>query len=211
MLAQLRDGVRYAAADHGIRWLVLGVTLVSLLASPLVALLPAYARDVLGGDARTLGVLTGCLGAGSLVGSFLLGQFGDRVTPARLIGGAILGLGLATAGVAIAPGLALTGAAVVFTGLFRLGSMASSNSRLQTRTDDAFRGRVMSLFMLAFAGAYPIGALAAGALAEIWGVQALTLGMALGTAGVGALVWRQLARHGGTPVTAPAIAAAPRR
>jgi MFS family permease len=56
---------------------------------------------------------------------------------------------------------------------------ASINTVLQTVVDEEMRGRVMSLFMMAFVGASPLGSLLGGALAERIGVS-VTLGLAGG-------------------------------
>ena len=205
---QLAEGVRYAAHDPVIRWLLIGVLAVSFVATPLIALLPAYAHDVLGGDASTLGLLTAALGAGALVGSLLLAQLGDRVATPALVGGSIVALAGLTAAVGFAPGLALTAAAVLGTGLCRLGTVAASNTRLQARADDGYRGRVMGLFMLGFGAAYPVGALLVGTLADLWGVQAVTLGMGALTGVAGVTVWRRLAAHAPAPAAEPARAPA---
>jgi len=60
--------------------------------------------------------------------------------------------------------------------LFALGfaivcSVAVTNTLLQTLVTDEMRGRVMSMFMLSFIGAMPIGNLIAGAAAHRFGVQ----------------------------------------
>lgn len=209
VLAELRDGVRYVAASPTMRWLMTAVLLVSFVATPLVTLLPAYAADVLAGDASTLGQLTGSLGTGALLGSILLAQVGDRIPPPALVGGSILALAVTTATVAVAPGVGLVAAAVLGTGLFRLGSIAAVNTRLQALADESYRGRVMGLFMLGFGAAYPLGALLAGAVADVAGAQATTLGMAAATALTGVLVWTRLAAHGRTPPEAEAEAEAP--
>jgi hypothetical protein len=86
-------------------------------------------------------------------------------------------------------------AALLATGLFRLGSVAATNSRLQARADDRFRGRMMSLFLVGFGGTFPLGALAWSAAASRWGVEPVTLAMAGCTLAAGTLVWRKLSAH----------------
>jgi len=208
---QLRGGVRYALTHRVLAWLIAAVLVVSLLAAPLMALLPVYAEDVLQAGPETYGILMAAIGGGSLLGALLLGQFGDRLPTARLIGGALVLLGVATALVPVASlapgptlGVALTALAVLATGTFRLGAVAASNSRLQARADDAYRGRVLSLFLICFGGAFPLGALLLGNAADVVGVQPVTLLMGIGTLLGGLLVGNRLAVHDrGVPEAAP--------
>jgi MFS family permease len=200
ILGELRGGVRYARTHRELAWLIGAVLAVSLCAAPLVALLPVYAEDVLGGGARTLGMLMACLGAGSLVGALLLGELANRFRTPALVGGALILLGSATLLVALAPlagaaAVGATAAAVMVTGGFRLVAVSASNSRLQLRADDLYRGRVLSLMFLAFGGAFPIGALAAGAAADVVGVQWVTALLGVLTVVSGALIGGKLARH----------------
>jgi MFS family permease len=200
ILGELRGGIRYVRAHRELAWLLGAVLAVSLFAAPLVSLLPVYAEDALGGDARTLGMLMACLGAGSLVGALLLGALADRYRTPALVGGALILLGSATLLVAIAPlagaaAMGATAAAVMLCGGFRLVAVSASNSRLQMRADDLYRGRVLSLLFLAFGGGFPIGALAAGAAADVVGVQWVTALLGLLTVACGALIGGRLARH----------------
>ena len=55
---------------------------------------------------------------------------------------------------------------LLFTGFGMMAQMASNNTVLQTIVHDDKRGRVMSLFMLAFMGMVPFGCIIAGALAS---------------------------------------------
>ena len=65
--------------------------------------------------------------------------------------------------------------------------MASSNTFLQTIVDDDKRGRVLSLYTMAYIGVAPLGSLIAGALAERFGVQAtIAFGGIVCIAGAGA-------------------------
>ncbi len=200
ILGEVRAGIRYARDHRALAWLIGAVVAVSLLAAPLVSLLPVYAEDVLGGDARTLGLLMACLGAGSLVGALLLGELGDRFRTPTLIGGALILLGASMLLVAIAPltgaaALATTAIAITATGGFRLTAVSASNSRIQVRADDLYRGRVLSLMFLAFGGAYPVGSLIAGAAADALGVQWITAAMGLLIVASGILIGCRLARH----------------
>lgn len=205
VLAHLRAGVSYAAADPMLRWLLVAVGCISLLAAPLVTLLPVYADEVLGGGPAALGVLTAALGVGSLVGSMLLGQAGDRLRPPALVGGGMGLLGAAMVLIAVGGPTRLVIAGVALTGLLRFGTVAASNSEIQQRVDERYRGRVMSLFLLTFGGAYPVGSLLVGVAAQRWGVAGVTATMGVAMVVAGATVGRALRQT--ARATAPASGA----
>ncbi|MBS1138436.1 MAG: arabinose efflux permease family protein [Proteobacteria bacterium] len=72
MASALRQGFRYAFGHDAIRSLLLLVAVVSFTATPYTVLMPVYAKQIFGGDARTLGLLLGCAGGGALAGTVYL-------------------------------------------------------------------------------------------------------------------------------------------
>jgi MFS family permease len=179
VLAAMAAGFRYAREVAPIRWPLALLALLSLVGIPYSVLLPAFAREVLGGDARTLGLLTSSAGLGALVGTIYLASRSTVRGLGRVIATCtgVMGVGLVAlslsrhVGLATVPMLAVGFGVVVTT--------ASINTVLQTVVDEEMRGRVMSLFMMAFVGASPLGSLLGGALAERIGVS-VTLGLAGG-------------------------------
>jgi MFS family permease len=164
-LAELRNGISYAfgfAPIGNVIWLV-AATAFTGFAAPV--LLPILARDVFGGDARTLGWLMSASGVGALGGALYLSTrvtvrgLGDIMTG----GGVAMGLGLI--GCAFCRTLAPGACCLVFVGAGGVLLMASSNTIVQSMTEDDKRGRVMSLLVMAFTGTTPLGNLAIGALA----------------------------------------------
>ena len=159
------EGLRYAWSSLPIRMLLPLVALVSLTASPYVTLMPVIVRQVLGGGPQTLGFLVGAAGFGALTGTVWLAT---RRTVRGL--GALMPCAAAAAGVALIlvsfskllwislPLMTVVGFGIIVTA-------ASANTILQTIVDEDKRGRVMSLYTMAFLGISPIGALTAGSLA----------------------------------------------
>ena len=165
-LAALRAGVRYVVGFAPIGNTLLLVAAASFTGFAAPVILPILARDVFGGDARTFGWLMSASGVGALSGAVYLST---RTTVRGLgtviaLGGWAMGAGLLALGFCrtLEPALAcmtLLGAGGVLL-------MASSNTVVQSLTDDDKRGRVMSLFAMAFTGTTPLGNLAIGALAD---------------------------------------------
>ncbi len=192
VLRNIQEGFAYAFGFPPIRELLVLLALVSLVGIPYVVLLPVFARDVLGGDAGMLGLLTACAGMGALLGTLFLASrdtvrgLGRMITrTTALFGVALVAFSQSTVPWLSCVMLVVSGFGVVLT-------TAAINTVLQTLTDEAMRGRIMSLYTMAFIGISPLGSLAGGALAGSVGAP---LAVAMG--GVGCLVlslwfWRRL-------------------
>ncbi|BDG09777.1 MFS transporter [Anaeromyxobacter paludicola] len=190
--AHLAEGLRYAGGFAPIRAALLLLALVGLVGTPFSVLMPMFASDVLGGGAHTLGFLVASIGLGALAGALFLA----RRRTVRGLGSVIVwavsafGAGLIALALARTQWLACGVLAVVGFGM--MVHMASTNTILQTLVDPDKRGRVMSLYTVAFMGTMPLGSLAAGALAGRLGAP---LTVALGGAAclvAGALFAREL-------------------
>ena len=183
VLLQIRDGFRYAFGFPPIRDVLGVLAFVSLVGIPYVVLFPVFARDVLGGDARTLGLLTSCAGAGALIGALFLASRSTIRGLGRLIVRAAGLFGISLVAFALSRDLLLSCSLLVLSGFGIMLTTASINTVLQTLVGEDMRGRVMSLYTMAFVGMTPIGSLTGGALANRFGAPFI---VALG--GIGCLV-----------------------
>ncbi len=171
LLHELREGVSYALGFGPIRSILLLVALVSLMGMPYTVLVPIFARDTLHGGAHTYGFLMAAAGAGALASTVYLASRRTILGLGRLIplAAALFGLGLAA--FAFSNVLLLSLLCLVCGGFGAMALVASSNTILQTIVEDDKRGRVMSLFVMAFIGMAPFGSLFAGALANTIGAR----------------------------------------
>lgn len=165
-LGQFREGLRYAFHSTPIRSLILLLALMSLVGVPYAVLVPIFAGKILHGGPSTLGFLMTASGAGALIGALWLAARKSVIGLGRVIPmmAALFGLGLMAFSMSRAFGLSL--ALMMVTGFGFMVQMASSNTILQTIVDDDMRGRVMSLYVMAFLGTAPFGSLFAGAVAD---------------------------------------------
>jgi MFS family permease len=166
ILSTMGEGFRYAFGFRPIGALLILLTAISLVGLPYAVLLPAFARDVLGGDATTLGLLSASAGLGALAGALALASrstvWGLGIQIVRctiLFGGALIVFSLSRSVWLSSLALSLAGFGIMYT-------TASINTILQTLVEDHMRGRVMSLYTMAFIGLSPVGGLAGGALAD---------------------------------------------
>jgi MFS family permease len=170
-IGDLVAGFRYVAGRPRVGMLLLLSSVSSLFGAPYIYMTPVFARDVFHLAETGLAVLMGMAGAGALFGALFLAYLGDF----RRKGWFVLGGNLAFALCLILFSLSThLGMSLFF--LFALGfgivcSVAVTNTLLQKLVTDEMRGRVMSMFMLSFIGAMPIGNLIAGAVSQRFGVQ----------------------------------------
>ena len=192
ILLELREGFAYAYGFAPIRSILLLVSLVSLMGMPYAVLMPVFAKDILHGGAHTFGFLTGAAGCGALASTIFLASRRSVLGLGRIIAAAAGIFGFGIAAFALSRVMALS---LLFLGMAGFGAMAliaSCNTILQTIVEDDKRGRVMSLFTMAFMGMTPFGSLFAGFIAGRIGAQyTLLLGGAACVAG-GIFFARQL-------------------
>lgn len=174
-----RDGVAHAWHHPGIRPRLLAVAALSFLVTPYAVMMPLYASTIHGGDARTYGLLMASAGAGALLaGLFLASRQGTERLPRRVADGM---LGAAAGLMLFAFNANLIAAFVIAMGIgfSMITFIAGSNTLVQLAVDDAYRGRVMGIFSMAFLGIAPLGSIAVGHLAERVGVQPVLFGCGL--------------------------------
>jgi len=169
MLSELREGLSYAFHSVPIRHILLLLGMVSLLGGAAQTLMPVFAIDVFHGGSRTLGFLMASSGFGALIGAIYLAARKSVIGLGRVIAFTSGLFALGVIAFAASKVLWLSMLILFMSGFGMMVEMASSNMILQTVVDDDKRGRIMSLYTMAFMGTAPIGSLAAGTLAHQFG------------------------------------------
>jgi len=184
LLAALRSGFTAARREPSCRAAIGTIAVVAFLASPFIALVPVMAHHLTQGGgsravAQTTALLTTAQGAGAVAGALCLAPLAARLGRGRLLAGNLAVLPL----VLIAYGAAQTrwqGVALLFAvGLVYIGVLSGLTTLVQLRAPQAYRGRVLSFFLVALGVAYPIGALAQGPVIDWIGLGWTTAGTAL--------------------------------
>jgi len=167
--ADLREGVRYLGVYPVLIPLLILVFARGLLAMPYRTFMPVYAEEVMGLDARSLGILVSAPSVGSLLSALVLASMGDFKGKGRilLVGGIVLGLTLVLFASTQSFWMALLVLALV--GAAGNVCMVVNQALLQMNSETAFRGRVMSMYMLTF-GLTQLGTMPLGAIADALGV-----------------------------------------
>ncbi len=162
---EIQEGFRYAANFPPIKWILLVLSLISLMGVSFQILLPIFARDIFRGGANTMGFFMTMAGLGALCGAVFLaarksvrGLAGIIAWTAGLFGFTLMAFGCSK-NYWISMGILLV------SGFGMMVHMASCNTILQTIAEEDKRGRVMSFYTMAFMGMMPFGSLLAGSLA----------------------------------------------
>lgn len=168
-LGQMRDALQYVWQSR----LIFGLLAISItpfvFGMSLNTMLPAFNTSVLGGGADTLGLLTGAMGCGAIVGSLLLARMGD----VRRKGGWLIGLatmwGLLIIVFAVTDSVLMASLAAACVGYASSMFMSMNRGILQLQIAPAMRGRVLSVDNMTH-GLMPLGVLPISWVAEHYGV-----------------------------------------
>ena len=164
---QVREGLAYVRARPLLLWIVVLVFFIGTFGYNFAITLSAYAKNVFNSGADVYGLLNTVLALGSVIGALLAARraqarMGFMFATAAGFGAMLLISGLI--GWIVPFALAL-----VLTGLLSVSFNTVANATVQLSTDPEMRGRVMSLYMLVFAGGTPIGSPIVGWVTERWG------------------------------------------
>ncbi len=189
LLGSVADGARYVRANPVLVWILTVSGTVFVVAGPTSALLPAVAGESMWNGVSWLSLLLASMGLGSFTAAFGVMNVGRvrRLGRIFVVAATMNGLMLVLFALSSQPVFAL--AFGVLTGLGGTLMAGTGNNMLQATTEDAYRGRVMSVWGFMFIGLMPIGQLALGALGSLLGIHAaLAIGGVVAT-GAGFYGW----------------------
>jgi MFS family permease len=169
VLRSVREGLTYARHSPRVRLILAMTTVVSTVGFNFHVLVPVLASETLDSGPRTFGILSACFGAGALAGALLAAALGRASWKALLAG--VGGFSVALLALAPVDTVLLAAALLFVVGVCFTMWTANSQSVLQLSAPDHLRGRVLSLYLFAFAGLAPLGGLFAGWLSEVGGTQ----------------------------------------
>lgn len=166
----LKEGFVYSFRSIPIRSLIMIMALVSFMGMSYIVMMPIIAKDVLHGGSHTQGFLMGSAGVGAFLGALVLASRKTIVGLLRNIPLMVAIMGAGLSGLAFSHDLYLSLLLLVVVGFGMVLFVGACNTILQTIADEDKRGRVISLYMIAFMGMAPFGSLLTGALAGTIGV-----------------------------------------
>ena len=164
---QVREGLRYVRNRPNLLWIIVLVFFIGTFGYNFAIILSAYAKDVFDAGADVYGLLNTALAVGSVIGALLAARRASARMGYLFVTAGGFAVMLIVTG--LTPWMIPFAIALVFTGLLSVSFNTTANATVQLTTDAAVRGRVMSLYMLVFAGGTPIGSPIVGAITEHWG------------------------------------------
>jgi MFS family permease len=172
---QLREGFAYIRRTPELAVPLLMMAVVGCLTYEFQVSLPVMASRGLHAGARGFGFMTAAMGIGAVLGGLLVAARGKTGLRPLVVAAWIFGVAVSLA--ALAPTLGLELGALALTGAASISFMATGNSTLQLNAAPSMRGRVMSLWFVAFQGSTPIGGPIVGLTMAVLGARA---GLGLG-------------------------------
>jgi len=187
----LRIAAQYVWRKPRLRTALLLMAVMSAAFTPYYTVLAVYARDILHGNAATLGVLMSWVGVGTLSATVLLLLAEKRINLSKATLFSAAGTGLSVLFFSINEGMFAAYALCISIGFFTIFTSTGLAVLLQTRSDPAMRSSVMQLFTMANVGVIPFGGLLLGCMGSLIGTAyALCLATVIGLGTISVIAMR---------------------
>jgi MFS family permease len=195
VVAELREGFVYIKKTPAIFFVLSMLALISLFVLPFSTLIPVYAKDIFHGTASTFGVIDSFIGFGAFAGAIFLASLrpGRNLRKILAINTFVFGAGLVLFSHTTLYPLALF--FVVISAFGMMSQITITNTLIQTTVNPAMRGRVISIYAMAFFGMQPLGGLLIGFISEHIGVKNTVLAQGIIALLIGFLHVRFLQRR----------------
>ena len=186
LMNEIGEGLSYIRGNSLVLVLLIVGLATTLLSAPFMSLLPIFVVDVYNRGPESMGLLVAIMGAGALVGSLAVAAMGAWRRGLLLMVGAF-STGIALALVAAIPYYTAATVIMLLMGLGDAGRRTINMGLIMEVSDNRYRGRVMSVFMMNF-GLMPLSVLPAGLAADIIGERAVMGILGIGLIAVAACI-----------------------
>jgi predicted MFS family arabinose efflux permease len=168
MFASLKQGIQFARKQSSMEALILLAFCMTALAMPMRTYIPVFVKDIFHRGPETYGNLLALMGLGSIFGSLMIASAGNFKRKGFIALCALICLGAGISGFAFSKSVPLSGMILVLVGASMMAVFATVTSLVQLITTNEMRGRVMSVYNVAFRGGMPLGNLLSGWLVPIF-------------------------------------------
>jgi predicted MFS family arabinose efflux permease len=168
ILTGVKQGFGFIRKQGAMEVLILIAFCMTALAIPMITFLPVFAKNVFNGNELTYTLLLVASGLGSITGALTVAALGNIPNKGRIALAMLMALGAGITGFSLSQSLALSCALLFFSGAVMMCAFAMISSLVQLITPNEMRGRVMSVYNVAFRGGMPFGSLTTGRLVPIF-------------------------------------------
>jgi MFS family permease len=193
-ISDMREAYDYLRAHKDLLRLTGAMLIPFILGQSYVLLLALFVKEELNSGPETLGALSATLGAGSVLGAMSVAAFGKARQIGLLMFAGVLGIGICGIGYGLSQWIPVTAVVLFFAGAAEAALFSAYETLLLLRLPDEIRGRVMGLLFTVVA-MFPIGAIAAGAIADVIGLRALAVIEGSIVILSASAAWRAVLRH----------------
>jgi MFS family permease len=166
----MREGFRFVTSRPKLLKLTFLAFAGTFLGMPIITFLPVVAKSIFGLKANGYAWMMTTYGIGSVTGALVIAATAHAATKGKMALELQLAFACLLIGFAFSRSLPLSLVIAFFAGICIVGVIALYSSLVQLTASDDMRGRVMSIFMLAFRGGMPLGNLLAGYVAQRWSI-----------------------------------------
>ncbi|MEO8661009.1 MAG: MFS transporter [Bryobacteraceae bacterium] len=168
MTESMKQGISFIRNRTAMTALIVLAFSMTLLAMPMIVFLPVFARDVFHGGPDVYTMFLSISGVGSVCGALIVAAIGQRPHQGRDALLMLAGLSVLLVGFALSRNVNVSYALMLLAGMLLMGVFTLISSLVQLIATDEMRGRVMSVYNVAFRGGMPIGNLVAGSLIPLF-------------------------------------------
>jgi len=172
---EIKDGLKYITREPLLLKTILMVLIIGIFVFNFNVLIPVFTKNVLHQEEYVYGFLMSALGVGSFMGALIVSLNSKSGPKAKVLMGSALVVSITLMLISFTRTYYYTGVLLIITGIFNIWFATTANSTLQINAKDEYRGRVMSVYSLVFAGATPIGNMFAGYVADRVGADSAFL------------------------------------
>jgi MFS family permease len=162
LVDELKGGLRYTREQPTIVALAVLGGLTTFLGLPLLTFLPVFAKDIFHGDINRFSHMMAFSGAGAVCGALIVAWLGRFHHMGRVLLVTQAAFGVLVTAFAMTRVVWISDVLLFCTGAALLMTFSMTASLVQLIVPDSLRGRVVSIYMVAFRGGMPLGSLAAG-------------------------------------------------
>jgi predicted MFS family arabinose efflux permease len=162
----LLAGIQYVRTSRILCGLLALVSVPSILTLSYQTLMPVFAKDIFGKNAAGMGILMACTGIGAILGALFVARISHSKFKGKVLLIGNLGSNLFILCFGLSHYYYLSCVLLVCIGLFNVMYLTTTNTLIQSNSQDEYRGRAVSFYTLIFQGMMPIGSLVMGTLAS---------------------------------------------